>query len=73
MIEERGHVGGDEIFVLAEADDDGRSITRGDDLVRFVDRDHHQREDAGEFFHRFTHRFLQLQSRSLLLSMAFPT
>ena len=33
VAEDRGHVGGDEIFAFAEADDDGRAGARGDDLV----------------------------------------
>jgi hypothetical protein len=47
VVEERGHVGGDEVFVFAEADHDGRSVARGDDFVGFVGGDHHEREDSG--------------------------
>jgi hypothetical protein len=68
VIEERGHVGGDKVFVLAEADDDGRSIARRDDLVRFVDRDHHQREDAGKFLDRLAHGFFEFQRRALAVA-----
>src|SRR5712692_5259378 len=59
VIEDGGHVGGYEVFVLAEADDGGRSVARRDDLVRFVDRYYHQRENAGEFLDGFAHSFLQ--------------
>ena len=65
VIEERGHVAGDEVFVFAEADDRGRSIARRDDLVRIVDRDHHQREHSGEFLDRLAHRFFQGRALAL--------
>ena len=59
VIEKRGHVGGDEVFIFADADHGGRSVAGRDNLVRFVNRDHHQREHAGKFLHRFTHCFFQ--------------
>ena len=34
VAEDGGHVGGDEVFALAETDDDRRTLARGDDLVR---------------------------------------
>ncbi len=49
VIQNRGHVGGHEILVLAQPDDGGRAVARGNDLVRFVRRDHRQREYAGQF------------------------
>src|SRR4051794_30739702 len=36
VIEDRGHVAGDEVFILAEADYCRRAIARGDDLVLLV-------------------------------------
>ena len=59
VIEERGHIAGDKVFILAEADDGRWTIARGDDLVRIVNRDHYQREHAGEFLHRFAHGFFE--------------
>ena len=52
VIQDRGHVGGDEVFVFAQTDDRRRAIARGNDLVRFIDRDHGQREDAGQLSDR---------------------
>src|SRR5271165_5338520 len=51
--QQRGHVGGDKEFIFAEADDDGRAVAGGDDLVGLVDRDHDEREHASEFFYGF--------------------
>ena len=36
VAEDRGDVGGDEVFVLADADDDRRPVARRDDLLRVV-------------------------------------
>ena len=47
VAEDGGHVGGDEVLALAEADHHRRPGARGDDLVRIGARDHGQREDAG--------------------------
>jgi hypothetical protein len=33
VIENRGHVAGDEVFILAQSDYDGRAVARGDNLV----------------------------------------
>ena len=46
VAEDRRDVGGDEELVLAEADDDRRAVADGDDLVRIVGRNQHQREQA---------------------------
>ena len=59
MVEERGHIGGDEVFVLAQADYGRRSIAGGDDLVRFGNRDHDQCKYPGEFLDRLPDGFLQ--------------
>ena len=59
MIENRGHIGGDEVFVFAQADDGGRPVAGGDDFVGVIGRDHGQREHAGEFLDRFAHGFFE--------------
>ena len=60
VIQNRGHVGGDEVFVFAQPDDGGRAVARGDDLVGLVDRDHAEREHAGQFLHGFAHGFFKV-------------
>ncbi len=52
VIKNRRNVGGDEIFVFAQTDDRRRAIARGHDLVRLIDRNHRQREHAGQLTHR---------------------
>ena len=47
VVKDGGHVGGDKIFIFAKADDGGRTIARGDNLVRLVDGNHAEREYAG--------------------------
>ena len=63
VIENRGHVAGDKVFVLAEADYHRRAVARRDDLVRFVGRNHRQREHSGEFLDRLAHGFFQRWTR----------
>ena len=48
VIQDGGHVAGDEVLVLAEADDRGRTVAPGDDLVGLVGGDDRDGEDAGE-------------------------
>ena len=60
VIEDRGNVGGDKVFVVAEADHQRRSIAGGDDLVGLIDGDHRQSEDAGEFFHGAANGFFKV-------------
>ncbi len=43
-----GDVGGDEELVVAEPDDDRRTVADGHDLVRIVGRDQHEREQAAQ-------------------------
>ena len=57
--EDRGNVTGDEKFVFAEADDDGRSQARGDDFIRILRGDGHQRVGAGHHFDGFQDGFFQ--------------
>ena len=53
VIENRGNIGGDEVFVLAQADDGRRAIAGGHNFVRLIDRDHGQSENAGQLADRF--------------------
>ena len=66
VIQDGGHVGGDEVFLFAESDDGGRPIARGDDLVRFVDGDDGEREDAGKFLYRFADGFFKIGTVSVV-------
>ena len=59
VIKNGGDIGGDEVFVLAQADDGGRAVAGGDDLVGLIHRDHGQREYAGQIAHRLAHGFFQ--------------
>ncbi len=57
--EDRGHIAGDEVFVVTESDHRGRTIASGDDLVGLVGRDHGDGEHAGQLLHRLAYRFFQ--------------
>src|SRR5579883_2269134 len=57
--EDGGYVGSDEVLVLAEADDRGRAIAGGDDLVGIVDGDHAEREYTGKFLDRLADGFFE--------------
>ena len=59
VIENRRHVAGDEVFVLAQADDRRRPVARGNNLVGLVGRDDRDREHAGQQLHRLANRFFQ--------------
>ena len=48
VVQDAGDVGGDEVFAFAQADDGGRPIARGDDLVGLVGGDDADGEGAGE-------------------------
>ena len=52
VIENRRHIGGDKVFVVAQADHQRRAVARGHDLVGLVDGNDGHGEDSGEFFHR---------------------
>src|ERR1035437_6328747 len=58
--EDGGDVAGDEVLVVADADDDGRAEARGDDLVRIGARDYGEGKDAGEFLDGSAHGFFQV-------------
>src|SRR6266850_6306971 len=59
MFEQRGYVGGDEVFVLAHSDDYGRAIPGGDNFVGIVDGNHDQRENSRKFLDSFADGFFQ--------------
>ena len=44
------------ILVLAEPDDDGRAVADGDDRVRLVRRDQHEREEPAQLRERAANR-----------------
>ena len=59
VIEDGGHVGGNEVFILAQTDYGGRTIARGDNFIGFVDRDDAQSEHAGKLFDGLPHGFFE--------------
>src|SRR6185369_13013647 len=59
VIEDRGNVGSDKVFVLAQPDDGGRAVTRGHDLIRRGDGDNGEGKDAGELAHGFADGLFQ--------------
>ena len=44
VIQNRGNIGGDEVFVFAQPNDSRRAIAGGDNLVRFINRNYGQRK-----------------------------
>ncbi len=66
VVEDRGHVAGDKVLILAQADDRGRPIARGDDLVGLVGRDDRDGEDAGQQLDRPAYRFFQQDGMSVV-------
>jgi hypothetical protein len=48
VVKDAGHVGSDEAFAIADADDHGRPGAGGDDFVRLCGREHSQGKRAGE-------------------------
>ena len=59
VIKNGGNVGGDKVFVVAQADHQRRTVARGDDFVRLVDGDDRQSKDSAEFFHGPANRLLE--------------
>ena len=59
VAQDRRDVGGDEELPVAQTDDDRRAVAHGDDLVRVVGRDQHQREQAAHVQQRPPHRVLE--------------
>ena len=50
MVEESGDVGGNEVFIFADADYSGWSVAGGDDFVGIISSNDDKSEDAGQFF-----------------------
>ncbi len=65
VIENRGHVGSDEVLVFAQSDDGRRAVAGGHDLVRFIDRDHRQREHAGQLTDGFANALFQRRTMTV--------
>src|SRR5580658_11041494 len=59
VVKNCGNVGGDEIFVLAEANYGGRAIAGGDNFIRIVDGDNRQREYSGQLAYGFADGLFQ--------------
>ena len=59
VIENRRHVAGDKVFVLAQSDDRRRPIARGHNLVGLVGRDDRNGEHAGQQLHGLADGFFQ--------------
>ncbi len=59
VIENRGHVAGHKILVLAQPDHRRRAIARRNDLVGFRAADHREGEDSVQPLHRHAHGFFQ--------------
>ena len=57
--EDRGNIAGDEKFMLAQADHDGRTEARGDDFVGIFGGDGDQRVGAAHHFHGFQNGFFE--------------
>ena len=54
-----GNVAGDEKFILAEADDDRRPQSRGDDLLRIARGEGHQRVRTAHHLDRLQDRLFE--------------
>ena len=59
VAEDGRDVGGDEELAVAEADDDRRAVSNGDDLFGVVGRDQHQGEQPAHQQQRAPHRILE--------------
>ena len=60
--DDRGHVGGDEVLALAEADQQRAAHARGHHGRRIAPVDHRQRVRAVQFLHRLLQRTQQVQT-----------
>ncbi len=56
MLEQRRHVGGDEVFSLPKAKHQGAILAHGNELILPVREHHPQGIGAGELLHRGLHR-----------------
>ena len=59
VAEDGGNVGRDEELAVAEADDDGRTVSDGDDLFGIVGRNQHEREETAHQQQRPPHGVLE--------------
>ena len=62
-----GDVGRDEELAVTKTHDDRRPVSDGNDLVRIVGRDEHEREEAAQVAQRTPHRVLQTVALHLAL------
>ena len=69
VAEDRGHVRGDEIFLIAEADDYGRAGTCRDNLIRFRFCDDRDREDPGQLLRGLAHSIFKRDALSAVEEM----
>ena len=65
VMQNRGHIRRDEVFVVAQPDHRRRPVARRHNLVGIVGRNHRQRKHAGELLHRLPHRVFQRRSLGL--------
>ena len=65
VVEERGDVTGYEVFVFAEADDDGRAVAGGYDLARLIGGDDDERKNSRQLFHRFSYGLFQVRAMAV--------
>ncbi len=59
VAQDRRHVRGDEVFAVADADDDRRAVADRHQLFRIVGRQQHQREQSAHALHRAQHGVLE--------------
>ena len=56
-VQDRGHVAGDEVFAVAEADDERAAVARGEDGVGFIGGHDAERVGAARALQRFADGF----------------
>ncbi len=59
VVKNCGHIRGDKVLILTQADNGRRAIAHGDNLVRLVYRDHRQGEYTRKLDHSLAHRVFQ--------------
>ena len=62
----RGHIGRNKVFALAQTDHHRGTFAGRDDLIRIATAQHGQREYAAQFLHSLTHSLLQIAVEILL-------
>ena len=65
VIEDRGDVGGHKVFVFSQADHRRGTIAGGNDLVRLFHCNNRNREDSGQFLHRFADCLFQRRTMAV--------